>query len=89
MRSCKFRQRHRGLEDALHRRIDFQIDLLRHGDGDMADHADIAASAHPMAEFSRVFVPRQMPLQRGQRFHDPVPPPCRLLGVAQIEFVSR
>ena len=88
MRLGKFRQRHRGLEDALHRRPDLQIDLLRHRDGDVADHADVGQRRRiAMAEFAGLLVASQMPLQRGQRLHGPVPPPRRLLRVAQIEFV--
>ena len=74
----------------LHRRIGFQVDLLRHCDGDMADHADIGQRrCIAMAEFARVLVPGQMSLQRGQRLHRPVPPPRRLLRVAQVRVRGR
>ena len=65
-----------------------QVDLLRHGNGDMPYHADVGQRRRiAVTKPAGILVAGQMSLQRGQRFHDPVPPPRCLLRVAQIEFV--
>ena len=90
MRLGEFRQRHRGLEDALHRRPFRQIDLLGHRRGDMADQADVGERwLIAMREAAGRLVADEMTLERGERFHRPVPAPGRLLGVAQFSSWSR
>ena len=53
MRPGKFRQRHRGLEDALHGWIGRKVDLLRDRDRDMADHADVGEGRRIAAAVER------------------------------------